>query len=141
MGGGGGVPLTLAKYEWGGGGALTLAKYKFYTSVVHVQLNCMLLFNHNTIQFWTVGPRVGNPAYSPSHQPCVHVMYVNSMHVMYVYSMHVMYVYSMHVMYGFLFQLQSSGFNADKHKTRCCSIVIGCAGIKHWLASLKSILW
>ena len=49
------------------GSTLTLAKY---TSAVPVHLNCMLLFNHNTVQLWTAGPqldlvaqsRVGNPA-------------------------------------------------------------------------------
>ena len=47
MGGGGG--------GGGGGSSLRLAKYEF-SSIVHVRLNCMVLFSHNTIQFWTAGP-------------------------------------------------------------------------------------
>ena len=40
----------------GGGGPLDIGQRQVYTSIEHVRLNCMLLFSHNTIQFWTAGP-------------------------------------------------------------------------------------
>ena len=45
-GGGGGYPLRLAKYD----------PDFIHPYIVHVRLNCIPLFSHKTIQFWTAGP-------------------------------------------------------------------------------------
>ena len=43
-GGGGGYPLRLAKYD----------PVFIHPYIVHVRLNCIPLFSHTTIQFWTL---------------------------------------------------------------------------------------
>ena len=43
-GGGGGYPLRLVKYD----------RVFIHPYIVHVHLNCIPLFTHKTIQFWTL---------------------------------------------------------------------------------------